>query len=139
MPLGRLDATRGWWMQHDPMGLPSQTKWQVRGRGVDPDGKPVAWLELTPLTGRTHQLRVHCATSGFAIAGDNIYGSAARDSAVRLQLLAREIVVPISKNGDPVRVTAPAPGHMHPLLQACGWKQEGETARYIEADQGGRA
>lgn len=133
MPLGRRDATRGWWMQHDPMGLPSQTKWKVRGRGVAADGNPVAWLELTPLTGRTHQLRVHCATSGFAIAGDNIYGSAARDSDVRLQLLAREVVVPISKNRDPVKISAPAPAHMHALLKACGWRPEDETARYIEA------
>ncbi len=135
MPLGKLDASRGWWMQHDPLGLPSQTRWKVMGRGLDGSGKPIAWLELTPLTGRTHQLRVHCASSGFAIAGDNIYGSAGRDSEVRLQLLAREVVVPISKNHEPVRVTAPAPKHMHVLLQACGWRPESETARYIEAKE----
>lgn len=133
MPLGKRDAQRGWWMQHDPMGLPSQTRWKVLGRGVDGEGKPVAWLELTPLTGRTHQLRVHCATSGYAIVGDPIYGSAARDSQVGLQLLAREIVVPISKNHDPARVTAPAPAHMHDLLKACGWNPADETAHYIEA------
>ena len=33
MPLGRLDDTRGWWMKHDPAGLPSQTTWKVMGRG----------------------------------------------------------------------------------------------------------
>ena len=32
MPLGRLDDTRGWWMKHDPDGLPSQTTWKVMGR-----------------------------------------------------------------------------------------------------------
>ena len=32
MPLGRLDDTRGWWMKHDPAGLPSQTTWTVMGR-----------------------------------------------------------------------------------------------------------
>jgi len=80
-------------------------------------------------------LRVHCATSGFAIAGDNIYGSAARDSELRLQLLAREVVVPISRNRDPVKVSAPVPAHMQFLLKACGWRAEDETARYIEAKQ----
>ena len=32
LPLGRLDATRGWWMKHDPEGQPAVTKWQVMGR-----------------------------------------------------------------------------------------------------------
>ncbi len=133
MPLGKLDASRGWWMQHDPMGLPAQTRWKVLGRGHNDDGRNIAWLELTPLAGRTHQLRVHCASTGFAIAGDNIYGSAARDSQTRLQLLAREITVPLSKNHEPVQVSAPVPEHMRALLSACGWKVEDETAFHIEA------
>ena len=33
LPLGRLDATRGWWMKHDPEGQPAVTKWKVMGRG----------------------------------------------------------------------------------------------------------
>ena len=131
MPLGKLDARRGWWMQHDPLGLPSQTRWYVMGRGVDGEGKPIAWLKLTPLTGRTHQLRVHCASTGFAIVGDPVYGSAARDGDVRLHLLARQVVVPMAKNGNPVRVTAPAPAHMHALLSACGWDPARETAVHI--------
>src|SRR5271163_4750791 len=32
LPLGRLDATRGWWMKHDPKGQPAATKWKVMGR-----------------------------------------------------------------------------------------------------------
>ena len=38
----------------------------------------MTWLALEPLTGRTHQLRVHCAEMGWPIVGDNIYGSAPR-------------------------------------------------------------
>jgi tRNA pseudouridine32 synthase / 23S rRNA pseudouridine746 synthase len=133
MPLGRLDAQRGWWMKHDPLGLPSQTRWKVRGRGVDPAGRAIAFLELTPLTGRTHQLRVHCASSGFAIVGDAIYGSSAPGAEPGLQLLARSIAVPISKNREPVRVEAPAPAHMVALLEACGWTRDSDEARYIPA------
>jgi tRNA pseudouridine32 synthase/23S rRNA pseudouridine746 synthase len=121
MPLGRRDATRGWWMQHDPLGLPSQTRWKVMGRGMDEAQRPICWLELTPLTGRTHQLRVHCATSGYAIVGDPIYGSAPRDGGPGLQLLARDVTLPIAKNRDPVKVAAPVPNHMRPFLTACGW------------------
>lgn len=129
IPLGRLDETRGWWMKPDPKGLPSVTLWKVLGRyslssTVREGPSEFTWLALTPVTGRTHQLRVHCAARGFPIVGDNIYGTAPRFSGPKLQLHAREVVVPISKNKEPVRITAPAPVHMHDTLRLCGWKDE---------------
>ena len=51
-------------------GKPSVTEWQVLKRG----GK-LCKLALRPITGRTHQLRVHCAYMGFPILGDPQYGS----------------------------------------------------------------
>ena len=116
LPLGRRDETRGWWMKVDPAGQPSTTIWKVMGRA---DGK--TWLALEPVTGRTHQLRVHCQAKGWPMVGDNIYGTAPRFDGPGLQLLAREIVVPLYKNRDPVRVTAPVPPHMREGLMACGW------------------
>ena len=71
--LSKRDEARGWWMKPDPHGLPSATTWKVMGRA---DG--MTWLALEPLTGRTHQLRVHCAEMGWPIVGDNIYGGAPR-------------------------------------------------------------
>jgi tRNA pseudouridine32 synthase/23S rRNA pseudouridine746 synthase len=147
LPLGRLDATRGWWMKADPKGQPAETTWKVMGRSAD--GR-LTWLALEPLTGRTHQLRVHCAAMGWPIVGDAIYGSAPRTAHVpakhvpdpdrgwtpvrrqehaptnelagpALQLHSREIVVPLYKNRDAIRVTAPAPAHMREWLAACGW------------------
>jgi tRNA pseudouridine32 synthase/23S rRNA pseudouridine746 synthase len=131
MPLGRLNAERGWWQKPDPEGQTAVTNWKVRGRG---DG--LIWLALEPVTGRTHQLRVHCAEMGWPIVGDNIYGTQAslrrlrnekfipRFGEPRLHLHSREIVIPISKNKDPVRVTASAPAHLHERLRACGWNGE---------------
>jgi len=119
LPLGRLDDTRGWWMKHDPEGLPSATTWTAMGRA---DG--LTWLSLKPLTGRTHQLRVHCAEMGFPILGDNIYGSAPRQGGPGLHLHAREIAVPLYKNRPPVAVTAPVPPHMRERLTACGWNEK---------------
>ena len=55
----------------NPEGKPSVTQWQVLER----DGK-LCKLALRPITGRTHQLRVHCAYMGFPILGDPQYGSA---------------------------------------------------------------
>ena len=94
LALARLDESRGWWMKPDPKGLPSVTTWKVLGRsghagrsgsgsGVGGSGdaaatsptSPLTWLALTPVTGRTHQLRVHCAAMGWPILGDNIYGN----------------------------------------------------------------
>jgi tRNA pseudouridine32 synthase/23S rRNA pseudouridine746 synthase len=119
IPLGKLDEQRGWWMKPDPKGQPAETTWKVMGRG---DG--ITWLALEPLTGRTHQLRVHCAEMGFPVVGDNIYGSAPRMGGPALHLHSREIVVPISKNKPPVTITAPVPEHMREMLSKCGWKGE---------------
>ncbi|MEH6951712.1 RNA pseudouridine synthase [Nitrobacter sp. NHB1] len=96
----------------------------------------LTWLALEPVTGRTHQLRVHCAAMGWPIAGDNIYGTQASLRRLRneqyipwfgepgLQLHAREIAIPLSRNKPPVVVTAPAPVHLHARLRACGWSGE---------------
>ena len=116
LPLGKRDHTRGWWMKHDPSGLPSATTWKVMGRS-----NGFTWLALEPLTGRTHQLRVHCAETGWPIVGDNIYGTAPRHGGPPLQLHAREIAVPLYKNRAPVIATAPVPPQMQEWLKACGW------------------
>ena len=117
LALGRKDVTRGWWMKVDPNGQPAVTDWRVLGRGAHS-----TWLALEPLTGRTHQLRVHCAAMGWPIRGDAVYGTAERGAA--LQLHARELVVPLYRKRDPIRVTAPVPGHMVEELKKCGWVEE---------------
>jgi len=125
-PLGRLDETRGWWMKHDPNGQPAVTRWKVLGPFSPPaagEGK-TSWLALEPLTGRTHQLRVHCAEMGWPIVGDAIYGNAPRSGGPDLHLHAREVVVPLYKNRAAVRVVAPVPPHMRAALGQCGWKGE---------------
>jgi tRNA pseudouridine32 synthase/23S rRNA pseudouridine746 synthase len=129
LPLGRKDETRGWWMKSDPHGQPAVTVWKVLGRSHGLP-HPLTWLALEPLTGRTHQLRVHCAAMGWPILGDTIYGNAPRSGGPGLHLHAREVVVPLYKKRDPIRVTAPVPLHMHQRLQACGW--QGEVFTLVE-------
>jgi tRNA pseudouridine32 synthase / 23S rRNA pseudouridine746 synthase len=119
LPLGRKDATRGWWMKHDPQGQPAVTTWKVMGRT-----EHLTWLALEPLTGRTHQLRVHCAAMGWPILGDGVYGGAPRVGGRGLHLHAREVVVPLYKNRAAIRVGAPVPPHMEAALRACGWTGE---------------
>jgi tRNA pseudouridine32 synthase / 23S rRNA pseudouridine746 synthase len=120
LPLGRLDDTIGWWMKHDPNGQPAVTKWKLMGKAAGGH----AWLELDLLTGRTHQIRVHCAETGWPVLGDAIYGNAPRHGGPPLHLHAREIVVPLYKNRAPIRVSAPVPPHMRERLAACGWRDE---------------
>jgi tRNA pseudouridine32 synthase / 23S rRNA pseudouridine746 synthase len=116
-PLMRRSADkRSWWMKVDPAGDPSLTRWRVLGRA---DG--IAWLELKPETGRTHQLRVHCVHMGAPIAGDHVYGGdLARSAARHMHLHAQQITLPLDRD-RPVTVTAQPPQHMQALLTACGW------------------
>jgi tRNA pseudouridine32 synthase / 23S rRNA pseudouridine746 synthase len=100
----------------DPPPQPSPT----RGDGAT----HFTWLALEPVTGRTHQLRVHAASKGWPIVGDNIYGNGPRFGEPSLHLHSREIVIPISRNKDPVCVVAPAPAHLQQRLRACGWHGE---------------
>src|SRR5512139_736311 len=115
LALGRLNVERGWWQKPDPDGQKAVTNWKVLGRGGG-----LTWLAMEPVTGRTHQLRVHSVAQGWPIVGDNIYGNGPRFGEPRLHLHSREIVIPISRNKDPVRVVAPAPAHLQKRLRACG-------------------
>jgi tRNA pseudouridine32 synthase/23S rRNA pseudouridine746 synthase len=92
--------------------------------GTEVDSKQLTWLALEPVTGRTHQLRVHCAEQGWPIVGDTIYGNAPRIGGPSLQLHSREIIVPLYKNRDPIKVMAPVPLTMQERLYACGWQGE---------------
>lgn len=132
IPLGKRDDSRGWWMKPDPKGQPAITVWKVMGRA-----NGMTWLALEPLTGRTHQLRVHCAERGWPIVGDAIYGSGLRTSGPELHLHSREVVVPISKNREPVRVTAPVPAHMHERLIACGWTDDDKPVATLRLSDAG--
>lgn len=117
LPLARRsDDPRSWWMKVDPAGDPSVTQWHVLGRTAT-----WAWLALSPLTGRTHQLRVHCAAMGWPIRGDAIYGTAQRSGEIPLHLNARALTIPLYPKRSPVSVEASSPPHMQEALAACGF------------------
>lgn len=85
-------------------------------RVIDRAGERASWLGLLPVTGRTHQLRAHCAAIGAPILGDGKYGGAAAHlagvpGARRLHLHARALMIPHPRGGM-LRVTAPLPAHM---------------------------
>lgn len=108
-PLSRRSGPGGWRMVVDPHGQSAVTAWRLRGRGDS-----IAWLELSPRTGRTHQVRVHCAVLGCPVRGDPVYG----DGAGRLMLLARALSLALD---PPVSAIASVPAHMRAALASCGW------------------
>jgi tRNA pseudouridine32 synthase/23S rRNA pseudouridine746 synthase len=116
LPLApRSPDPANWLMKVDPAGQASLTTWRVLGRA---DGQ--TWLELRPVTGRTHQLRVHCAAQGWPILGDAAYGSGSGRGGPRLHLHARSITLPLYPKKPPIHVEAPPPAHMAERLAMLG-------------------
>ena len=79
----------------------------------------LALVEASPLTGRTHQVRVHLAEAGFPVAGDSLYGGSG--SVPRPFLHAWRLAFPHPQGGRTVHLTAPPPADMATLLAALGF------------------
>jgi 23S rRNA pseudouridine955/2504/2580 synthase len=89
-------------------------------RVLEANGKFAAWLGLLPLTGRTHQLRAHCALSDFPILGDGKYGGKAAHptgAPSDLALHARELDLPHPDGGRLRLIAEPD----EPIKQAFSW------------------
>jgi tRNA pseudouridine32 synthase / 23S rRNA pseudouridine746 synthase len=112
-PLKKEARRTGWRMEIDPTGQRAVTEYRVLGAA---DGR--AWLELKPRTGRTHQIRVHCAALGCPVVGDTTYGGPGGEN---LQLHARAISIPLYPARPAIEVTAPAPPHMLAALVRLGY------------------
>ena len=97
---------------------------------IDNAGDRASWLALLPLTGRTHQLRAHCAAIGTPILGDGKYGGAAAHTlggaaAHRLHLHARTLEIP-HPAGFMLSVTAPLPPHMRRMWEFLGFAADAQ-------------
>ena len=101
------------------VGRQAKTKYEVLDRSL---GK-AALLGLYPLTGRTHQLRVHCMNLGTPILGDRKYNSNGRhvetEWANQLQLHAKKLVLQ-RDNGRDLHIEAPIPEHMQTCMRVLG-------------------
>ena len=102
VPLGKTSsAEAGWRMVHDPNGHEAITRWR---RIAVRDGTTL--VEFRPLTGRTHQIRVHAREAfGSGIVGDRVYGVPGGP----MLLHASRLVVP-REGKAAIDVTAPLPG-----------------------------
>lgn len=113
---------------------------------VDVAAQRASWLTLRPVTGRTHQLRVHCATIGHPIVGDGKYGPTADEAERRLtgavsrkmHLHARHIVIPHpEKSHPPLDLRAPLPEHMAHSWALFGWDAEFTEDEELLSEHGG--
>lgn len=124
LPLSKQPGTGGEKMMVDEsgQGLTARTRYRV----IDRAGNSTAWVELQPLTGRTHQLRVHMAAIGHPIVGDGKYGGQAAfltgSISRKLHLHARRLVIP-HPEGDMIDVTAPLPEHFAASLAQLGFTE----------------
>ena len=124
LPLAKQPGTGGEKMHVDEEeGLPSRTRYRV----VERAGNAAAWVELQPLTGRTHQLRVHMAAIGHPIVGDGKYGG--QDAFLtgtisrKLHLHARRLRID-HPDGGQIDVTAELPEHFADSMANLGFDLE---------------
>jgi len=88
-------------------GKPSVTRWRMLSHDKV---KQTTRLELEPLTGRSHQLRVHLQALGHAIVGDTLYGRApAASHADRMLLHAQSLELQHPVSGETLRFVSAAP------------------------------
>ena len=129
-PLAKQPGTGGEKMHIDEEnGAAAKTRYRV----VDSAGQRAAWVELEPLTGRTHQLRVHMAAIGHPIVGDGKYGGpdAFLTGAVsrKMHLHARRLIISEPKAGEgtakegsnKLDVTAELPPHFAASMEVLGF------------------
>jgi 23S rRNA pseudouridine955/2504/2580 synthase len=129
MPLKKVGGARGERMapaaRDDPDGSRAITDYQT----LDHAARKLAWLELKPLTGRTHQLRVHCVAIKAPILGDEKYEEPDQNMAFSalveglssdLHLHARRLVLPHPAGGTLV-VEADLPPHMVATFKTLGF------------------
>ena len=107
-----------------------------RYRTIDNAASRVTWLALEPLTGRTHQLRVHMAALGTPILGDGKYGGSGaflrmEGIAQQLHLHARRIRIPHPERGT-LDVKAPPPPHFKQALEALGLAADTDADELID-------
>jgi len=118
-PLAKQPGTGGEKMHVAEDGQAARTRWRV----VDRAGNRAAWVELQPLTGRTHQLRAHMAHIGHPIVGDAKYGGAEAfltgGISRKLHLHARRLK--IDAPAGPIDVSAELPGHFAESLTTLGF------------------
>jgi len=122
LPLAKQPGTGGEKMhvEEGEEGLPARTRYRV----IDRAGSRAAWVELQPLTGRTHQLRVHMAAIGHPIVGDGKYGG--QDAFLtgtisrKLHLHARRLRIDHPDEGR-IDVTAELPEHLAESMANLGF------------------
>lgn len=120
LPLAKQPGSGGEKMHVDENGLPSRTRYRV----IERAGNSCAWVELQPLTGRTHQLRVHMAAIGHPIVGDGKYGGkdAFLTGAIsrKLHLHSRRIRVD-HPDGGVLDISAEPPEHFQQSIDSLGF------------------
>jgi len=132
LPLAKQPGTGGEKMHVDEEnGQAARTRYRV----IDRAGNRAAWVELHPMTGRTHQLRVHMAAIGHPIVGDGKYGGQEAfltgSISRKMHLHARRLVID-HPDGDRIDVIAPLPEHFAASMAQLGFN-EAEGDLEIEA------
>lgn len=92
-------------------GRPATTSWRLLAlrRALETDPFSLSLMDLEPLTGRSHQLRIHLASLGCPILGDRLYGTSPHDTRCPLALHAISLAFHHPTTGEHLAFTVPPP------------------------------
>lgn len=111
------------------MSREAVTEYRVIGRYLGDDDKELTLVEVSPKTGRTHQIRVHFSSLGHPVVGDKLYGKKGTIAGLERQFLHAAKIEFIAPDGKAIKGESALPAELANVLSSLSNASEPESAQ----------